>query len=114
MTHMSTFSTFNSNNKKESAQRHNFPRKLLKQLMRPWKKRRDCSLYLNFKRKFNKNYQIELFNHKREIHSAYILIHFNKSNTKIKLVFGGNLKYPVHISKHEMPVRNFELQNIKP
>ena len=44
------------------------------------------------------------------MHSAYILIHFNKSNTKIKLVFTGNLTSPVHNSKHEMPVPKFELQ----
>ena len=58
----------------------------------------------------NRNYQIELFNCKREIHNAYILIHFNKTDNKITLVFWGNLKYSVHSSKHEMPVPKFELQ----
>ena len=45
------------------------------------------------------------------MHSAYISIHLNKSNTKIKFVFKGNLKYPVHNSKHGMPVPKFENMN---
>ena len=40
---------------------------------------------------------------------AYPLVHFNKSNTKIKLFFfRRNLKHPVHPYKHKMPDPEFE------
>ena len=60
MTHTSTSSNFNSNNKKQSEQKHTFSRGhgILE-------KPRDSSLNLNFKRTFNSNCQIKLFNYKR-------------------------------------------------
>ena len=113
----STSSNFNSNNKnndnkKKISARTYFSKRIFEISHGTLEKRSDCSLNLTFKRKFNRNHPIKLFNYNREIVLTfqYTLTKATPKQSFFQREFKISCAH-MHTSKHGMPDPKFETMN---